>query len=74
MAAFFKSALWLDIEAGLPPQPETNTPRVDKAKTDNYFDVLTTTTTTSFICMTITKYYMQYCKSNLNLIINHLIN
>ena len=39
MAAFFKSAFWLDIEAGLPPQPETNTPRADKAKTDSCFDV-----------------------------------
>jgi len=58
MAALFKSAFWLDIEAGLPPQPETNTPRADKAKTDICFDVsTTTTTTTSFICMTITKYY-----------------
>ena len=41
MAASFKGALWLDIEAELPPQPETNTPRVDKAKTDNCFGVST---------------------------------
>jgi len=42
MAASFKGALWLDIEAELPPQPETNTLLVDKAKTDNCFDVSTT--------------------------------